>query len=185
MAENNSSRSSFDASASVISNSVRSRSRSRISFLLREKGLYRDGELAGNSLQERDLGRTGIERRYRAEPECAKPVIARSEGDEYQGADPEFSSASCELRPASVRLEPGDYEWLLVKPYPTGRILLHRQSKARNRGVAGLIQNIALHGVAVRIVKNQAEVIEAHDGAKRIGYAREQAPQVGASRDRT
>ena len=105
IAENNSSRSSFDTSASVMSNSVRSRSRSRTACLLCEEGLDRDGELAGNALQERDLGRTGIEWRYGAEAERAEPVIARSERDEHQSADPEVASAPDELRPASFRLE--------------------------------------------------------------------------------
>ena len=154
-------------------------------LLLCEEGLDRDGKLAGNALQERDFGRTGIEWRYGAEAECAKPVIARSEGNEHQGTDPEVASASYELRPASFRLERGDYEWLLVQPYPTGRILVDRQPKARDDGIAGLIQNVPLHGVAVGIVQNQPDMIKADDSAKRFGYAREQTSQVSAAGDRT
>ena len=77
IAENNSSRSSFDTSAF---GDVEQRAQPvplPDCFLLCEEGLDRDGELAGNALQERDLGRTGIEWRYGAEAERAEPVIAR------------------------------------------------------------------------------------------------------------
>src|SRR5271165_1270403 len=154
-------------------------------FLLCEEGLYRDGKFAGNALQERDLGRTRIKWRYGAEAECAKPVIARSEGDEHHGTDPEVASASYKLRPASFRLKRSDDEWLLVQPYPTRGILVDRQPKARDDGIAGLIQNVPLHGVAVGIVQNHPKMIEDDDAAKRLGYAREQTSQVRAAGDRT
>ena len=52
-------------------------------------------------------------------------------------------------------------------------------------GIAGLIQNMPLHGVAVGIVQNQPDMIEADNSAKRFGYAREQTSQVRAAGDRT
>src|SRR5208283_4766198 len=103
-------------------------------LLLCEEGLDRDGELAGNAPQERDLCRPRIEWCYRAEAECAKPVIACSERNEHRCTDPEVASASYKLRPASFRLERGDYERLLVQPYPTRRILVDPQPKAGDDG---------------------------------------------------
>ncbi len=69
------------------------------------EGLDRDSELAGNSLQERYLGRTGIEWCHGAEAERAEPVITGSEGDEHRWTDPEVASESYGLRPASFRLD--------------------------------------------------------------------------------
>jgi hypothetical protein len=63
---------------------------------------------------------------------------------------------------------------MLVLPYPTGGILVDGQSKACDDGIAGLIQNMPLHGVAFGIVKNQPDMIKADNRAKRFGYAREQ-----------
>src|SRR5581483_7179911 len=67
-----------------------------------EKGLDRDRELAGDALQERDLGWTRMEWRHGTEAERAQLVIARRQGNEYQGADVEVASAADELRPASL-----------------------------------------------------------------------------------
>ena len=90
MAENNSSGDSFDTSAFVMSNSVRSRSRSRTACLPGEEGLDGDGKLAGDPLQECQFGWTGIDTAPGAEAERAEPIIAGSEGDEgHRGTDPE------------------------------------------------------------------------------------------------
>ena len=97
--------------------------------------------------------------RYGAEAERAEPVIAGSEGNEHRSADPELASDSHELRPASFRLDRRDYEWLLVQPYPTGGILIDRQPKARDDGIAGRIQNVPLHRVAVRIVQDHPDMV--------------------------
>ena len=150
-----------------------------------EEGLDRDGELAGNALQERYFGGSGVEWLDGAEAERPEPVIARSQGDQYQGTDPELASDSYALRPASFGFEIGDYQRLLVDPYPTGRILVDRQPKARDDGIAGLIQNVPLHGVYVGIVQNQPEVIKPDNAAKGFGHAREEAPQISAAGDGT
>ena len=82
MAENNSSGDSFDTSAFVMSNSVRSRSRSRTASCLARK----DSTATANSLATRSrnassagLGSYGARA---AEPERAEPVIACRERDE-------------------------------------------------------------------------------------------------------
>ena len=61
-------------------------------FLPGEEGLDGDGKFAGDSLQECQLGWSGIEGRHGAEAESAEPVIAGSEGDEHSGTDPEVAS---------------------------------------------------------------------------------------------
>jgi hypothetical protein len=76
-----------------------------------------------------------------------------------------------------------NYDWLLVQPYPTGRILVDRQSQVRDNGIAGLIQNVPLHGVFLGIMQNHRHMIENEDLAKRFGDAREQTSQVSAAGD--
>ena len=154
-------------------------------FLPGEEGLDGDGKLAGNPLQECELGWTGIERRDGAEAERAEPVIAGSEGNEHRCTDPEVASESYGLRPASFRLDRGDYEWLLVQPHPTGWILVDRQLEARDYGIARRLQNMLPHHVAVRIVQAHPDVVKPDNPAKRFGYAREQTSQVSAAGDGT
>ena len=153
--------------------------------LLCQEGLDGDGELAGDPLQERDLGRAWLDLRHGAEAERAEPVIPGGQWDEHQSGDVEVASAPDELRPASFRLDRCDDEWPLVQPYPTGWILVDRQPKARDYGIAGLIQDMPLHGVAVGIMQNERDMIEADNLAKRFGCARQQTSQVRATGDRT
>jgi len=70
-----------------------------------------------------------------------------------------------------------DHERLLVEPYPSGRVLVDRQPKARDDGIARLIQNVPVHGVSVVIMKNQADMIEADNSARDLA-----TPESSASR---
>jgi hypothetical protein len=76
-----------------------------------------------------------------------------------------------------------DYERLLVQPYPTSRVLLYRQPQACDYWIAGLIQNVPLHDISVGIMKNQPDVIEPDNSAKRCGYTRDQGVEVSSARN--
>jgi hypothetical protein len=87
------------------------------------------------------------------------------------------------VRPASFRIETRDYEWLLVQPHPTGGILVHRQRKVCDFGIAWRIQNVPPHHVAVGIVQDQPNMIKTDNSAKRFGYALEQTSEISAAGD--
>ena len=72
-----------------------------------------------------------------------------------------------------------DHERLLVEPYPSGRVLVDRQPKARDDGIARLIQNVPVHGVSVVIMMNQADMIEADNSAQGLGNTGDQRVEVG------
>ena len=184
MAENSSFAGSFDTSAFVISNNVRQPVPLPDCLLPGEEGLDCDGELGGNSLQKGYLARTRIVWRHRTEPERTQTTLAGSEGNENESANPELSASTAyKVRPASFRIETRDYEWLLVQPYPTGGILVDRQRKVCDLGIAWRIQNVPPHHVAVGIVQDQAHMIKTDNSAKRFGYALEQTSEISAAGD--
>src|SRR5580692_7760290 len=81
-----------------------------------KKAFYGYGELGGNTLQEFHFRRAGLIRRHRTETECAEPVLAGGERNEYQSAEPELGTgAASELWPASFSVETDDQR-LLVQP---------------------------------------------------------------------
>ncbi len=71
-----------------------------------------------------------------------------------------------------------DHERLLVEPYPTGRVLIDRQPKACDDGIAGLIQNVPLHHVSVWIMQNQPDMIEVDNAPKGCSYTRDQGVEI-------
>src|SRR4029077_11636260 len=103
-------------------------------------------ELGGNTLQEFHFRRAGLVRRHRTETECAEPVRAGGERNEYQSAEPEIDTgAAKELRPARFSVETED-QGLLVHPDPPGGIRLNRHPKACDHRITWLIENMPLHG---------------------------------------
>jgi hypothetical protein len=153
--------------------------------LLGEEGLDRDGELAGNALEERDFGRTGIEWRYGAEAERAEPVITGSEGDEHHCADPEGRERVCTNSGQRVSDWTGDTSgcWF-SHTQPAGSSSTGSRRLVMT-GLQGSFKNMPLHHVAVGIMQAQPDMIEPDNSAKRFGYAREQTSQVSAAGDRT
>lgn len=71
-----------------------------------------------------------------------------------------------------------------MDPYPTGGILIHGQSQARDCSF-GLTQKISLHSVSLGIVQTQADRFEPHDLANRFRNTREQALYIATARDGT
>ena len=144
------------------------------SVLLGEEGLDGDGELAGDSLQERYLGRTGIDWRHGAEPERAEPVIAGSQRNEHQRTDTQLASdvvrtPASEFRIRDVRLRAAAGSAIPNRPDPGRRAVVSRVMT----GFQGSFKDIPLHGVAVGIVENQPDMIKPDNSAKRFGYARQ------------
>ena len=78
-----------------------------------------------------------------------------------------------------------DDERPLVQPYPTGWILVDRQPKAGDDGIAGLIQDVPLHGVAGGIVQNERDMIETDNLTERFGGARQETSEICATGDGT
>ena len=143
-------------------------------------------ELGGHTLQEFHFRRAGLIRRHRTETECAEPVLAGGERNEYEGAEPELGAcAANKLRPASFGMETGKDQRPLVQPNPAGRIRLNRHPKACDHRIAWLIENMPVHDTAVGVVEYQPEMIEADDSAERFANAGEQGFEIGAPGDRS
>ena len=160
MAANNSSGDSFDTSAFVMSNSVRSRSRSRTASCLARK----DSTATANSLATRSRNASsaglGSRRRRGAEAERAQPVVAGSERDEHRCTDPVVAREPS--RPPASESQTRAVEItsrLLVEPYPTGGILIDGQPQARMTGLPGALRICFCIPLLLRIVQTHADVL--------------------------
>ena len=144
-----------------MSNSTRSRSRSRTNCLLGKERIDGDRELAGDPFQKREFRRTGFERRQAAETESSQPVFPS--GQRHQGQRPGHRSRAAACMNSGQRVSSSTEEitsgcWF-THTQPVGSCSMGNAPHAGIDGT-GRIKNVRPQALAVLLVKDQNQVLE-------------------------